>query len=179
MATKQSEQKVASKQPPGQKAMSQYRTNRCLSTVIKPLRIFQFVRIFRYSIIPLDCTRVRTSRKDIRQINIQFSSRARCKIKREKLFSHEQLVMLPLFAFALFMTVMDPTPINFLVCIILIVLSGGYLFVLGVEVIAQFASSTLPIYPVICARIIASSEIRETRARVTSFFYFETLALDD
>jgi len=72
--------------------------------------------------------------------------------------------VLLLFTFTIYMIVMDPTPISVLACILLIVLSGVYVFVLAVELISHFAGSALHIIPVIYAVlcILLFSEIRVT-----------------
>ncbi|XP_072763623.1 uncharacterized protein [Anoplolepis gracilipes] len=79
--------------------LSQHKTNRCVSILIKPLRIFQFFAV------------------------------------------------LLLFAFMIYMIAMDPTPISTLACILLIVLSGVYVFVLAVELISHFAGNAVHIIP--------------------------------
>lgn len=47
------------------------------------------------------------------------------------------------------MTAMDPTPISTLACILLIVISGVYVFVLAVDLINHFVGNALHIIPVI------------------------------
>ncbi|XP_020280323.1 uncharacterized protein LOC109853032 isoform X2 [Pseudomyrmex gracilis] len=78
------------------------RTSRCASTLLKPLRIFQFFTV------------------------------------------------LLIFAVTIYTIVMDPTPISALACILLIVLSGVYVFVLAVELISHFAGGGVHITPM-CA----------------------------
>lgn len=84
----------------------QHKTNRCISILIKPLRIFQFFAV------------------------------------------------LLLFAFTIYIIAMDPTPISTLGCILLIVLSGIYVFVLAVELISHFAGSALHVIPMCLFSII-------------------------
>ncbi|XP_067216616.1 uncharacterized protein [Linepithema humile] len=78
---------------------SQQKTSRCVSTLLKPLRIFQF------------------------------------------------FAALLLFVFTIYMIVMVPTPMSHLVCILLIVLSGAYVFVLAVDLISYFARGAIHIIP--------------------------------
>lgn len=51
------------------------------------------------------------------------------------------------------MIVMDPTPMSHLVCILLIVLSGVYVFVLAADLSSYFARGALHIIPVIYAAL--------------------------
>ncbi|KAL6424622.1 hypothetical protein ACFW04_009960 [Cataglyphis niger] len=52
------------------------------------------------------------------------------------------------------MITMDPTPISSLACILLIVLSGVYVFILAIDLISQFAGSTLHFIPMCLFSII-------------------------
>lgn len=58
-------------------------------------------------------------------------------------------MVLLLVAFTSYMIVMDPIPITALACILLIVLSGIYVFVLAVDLISHFAGGALHVIPVI------------------------------
>jgi len=129
-----------------QQKLLQHKTSRCVSTIIKPLRIFQFVRIGHLVFIRLHF-----------KIGIRYIS------SRYKILSR-QLAVLLLFAFTIYMIVMDPTPISVFACILLIVLSGVYVFVLAIELISHFAGGALHIIPVIYAVlcILLFSEIRVT-----------------
>ncbi|KYM96562.1 hypothetical protein ALC62_12776 [Cyphomyrmex costatus] len=82
-----------------QQKLLQHKISRCVSTMIKPLRIFQLFAV------------------------------------------------LLLFTVTIYMIVMDPMPINAFVCILLIVLSGVYIFVLAIELISHYAGSALHIIP--------------------------------
>lgn len=58
-------------------------------------------------------------------------------------------MVLLLFVFAIYMIVMDSKPMSALACILLIALSGVYVFILAVELISQFAGGAVHIIPVI------------------------------
>ncbi|XP_024873740.1 uncharacterized protein LOC112455787 [Temnothorax curvispinosus] len=137
-----------------QQKLLQHKTSRCVSVIIKPLRIFQFVRI-RNLIISFNCL---NEIINIRKISEWIIFRA------IKFSSSRQFAVLLVFAFTIYMIVMDPMPISALACILLIVLSGVYVFVLAVELISHFAGGALHVIPVIydalCALLF--SEIRVT-----------------
>jgi len=129
-----------------QQKLLQHKSSRCVSTIIKPLRIFQFVCIGHLVFIRLRF-----------KIGIRY-------LFMLKNFLSRQLAVLLLFTFTIYMIVMDPTPISAVACILLIVLSGVYVFVLAVELISHFAGGALHIIPVIYAIlcILLFSEIRVT-----------------
>lgn len=77
-------------------------------------------------------------------------------INRHLKFSFGQFVVLLIFTFTIWMIIMDPTPISALACILLIVLSGVYVFILGIELIGQFSKGGPHIFPVIYVVLYAS-----------------------
>lgn len=74
-----------------------------------------------------------------------------------------------LFVFTIYTIVRDPTPMSHLVCILLIVLSGVYVFVLAVDLISYFARNVLNAFPVIYAALIRHCSVK-LKPREKNFF---------
>jgi len=117
--------------------------------MMKPIRIIQLVRIqdhFSFPFTPIDIPERYPREGSMNLINaVNFFPPPFL-----PLLFPQQLLVLVLFIFMIYVVAMEPSPLSALTCILLMVLSGVYVFIVAVDVINYLSrSSPLHVIPVI------------------------------